>query len=120
MLLSLLNRSFSYRVNGVEHSFSILPENISSIVSTIVDIVIAILLIYAIVLYVKMKKESLNNTTQNITTSNAVEDHNSNSNINNNMNNHPNIQIQKILTQMDMLFHKIQHIILKLFQIRIT
>lgn len=55
-----LTSEYTTTINGVEKSYSILPGNISSVVSSIYLITVFVLFIYAIVKYNKLKKQIKN------------------------------------------------------------
>lgn len=55
-----LTTTYTTTVNGIEETYTILPENISSLVSTLYSIVVIVLYIYAIIKYNKLKREKGN------------------------------------------------------------
>lgn len=96
-----LTSKFTITVNGIEKSYTILPESINSIIYPLYSLTIIGLVIYAIVKYFKLKKNvqqnnlantnninnqntsSLNTQTQynNINTNDSLNDSNANTNI---------------------------------------
>lgn len=60
-----LTSTFTTTINGVEKSYTILPESISSIISPLYSLAVIGLLIYAIVKYNKLKNENQINARQN-------------------------------------------------------
>lgn len=92
-----LTGTFTTTINGVEKSYTILPENINSIISPLYSLSIIVLLIYAIVKYNKLKNinqisEQQNNSVgdssvnaQNIDTLNTQNEY-TNINSNNSLN----------------------------------
>lgn len=59
ILIYILNGNYTITFNGIEKSFSLLPENISSIVYIIHSLIVFSLFIFAIIKYNDLKKNNL-------------------------------------------------------------
>lgn len=60
----LITGTYTTTINGVETTYTILPEGISSFVSTLYSIAVLVLFFYAIVKYFKIKKDGNNPSIQ--------------------------------------------------------
>ena len=56
IIVLFLTSTYTITINGVENTYTILPENINNIVSTLYSLVVLGLIIYACVKYNKLKK----------------------------------------------------------------
>ena len=58
IIVLFLTSTYTITINGVENTYTILPENINNIVSTLYSLVVLGLIIYACVKYNKLKSEN--------------------------------------------------------------